>query len=495
MSDIEPFGLVVLLSALAVLAAVLSNRLTERFRIPAPALFFVAAAVAVRVLPGLHSPPQRSVERIVTVALLLVLFDGGASIGWRRFRAAAVPIALTGVLGTFLTAIALAAVAHVVLGVGSYLSLLVGTALAPTDPAVVFSVLGQREVEGRSGTVLEGESGANDPVGIALMASLLAAGGVSGGALLSVAGEFVLQMAVGTAVGVLGGQLLLVLVRRIALPGEGLYPLRTVAGAVSLYGVATLLHGSGFLAVFVAGIVLGDPAAPYKREVQRFSAALASLGEVVAFVVLGLTVDLDLLAQRDVLLPGLVLFLALALVVRPLLVGLCLWPVALSRGERGFVLLAGLKGAVPVLLGSFLLAEHVPQADRLYAVIVVAVVLSVVLQGGLVPSLTRWLGVPTTATAVEPFAVGVRLHDEPEDVVQLVVERGSRADGLAVRDLDEVAGEVWVSLVVRGAGLVTVRGDSRLRAGDEVVVLAVPGQRDRLRAAFRSVSESSGPAR
>jgi len=482
-SDVQPFGLVVLLSSLAVLLAVLSNRLTERLRVPAPALFFVAAAAAARLVPHLR-PQERTVERVVTVALLVILLDGGAGIGWRRFRAAAAPIALTGVLGTFLTAGGLALVAHLVLGTGAYLSLLIGTALSPTDPAVVFSVLGQREVQGRSGTVLEGESGANDPVSIALLAGLLAAGGVSGGAALQVGGEFALQMAVGVAVGVIGGRALLELVRRVPLPGEGLYPLRAIAGALALYGVATLLHGSGFLAVFVAGVVLGDPGAPYKREVQRFSSALASLGEVVAFVVLGLTVDLGVLLRADVLLPGIVLFVAMALVVRPLLLGLCLWPVALTRGERGFVLLAGLKGAVPVLLGSFLLAAHVPQAERLYGVVVVVVVLSVVLQGGLVPSLAHWLSVPMTTSPVEPFAVGVRLAGEPEGVLRLQVHAGSQADGLPVRDLDDIAGEVWVSLVVRDRKLLGVRGSTLLAAGDEVVLLAADAQRALLREAL-----------
>ena len=150
------------------------------------------------------------------------------------------------------------------------MSLLVATAVSPTDPAVVFSVLGQREVEGRSGTILEGESGANDPVGIALMASLLAAGGLTGHAFVDIGGQFLLQMGVGAAIGVLGGRALLWFMRRVPLPSEGLYPLRTLACVLVLYGAATLAHGSGFLAVFVAGILIGDGRAPYKREIERF---------------------------------------------------------------------------------------------------------------------------------------------------------------------------------------------------------------------------------
>jgi potassium/hydrogen antiporter len=143
---------------------------------------------------------------------------------------------------------------------------LVATAVAPTDPAVVFSVLGRRVIAGRSGTILEGESGANDPVGISLMISLIAAGGLSAAGFASVGTQFVLQMVIGATVGVLGGGVLLVFIRRVPLPSEGLYSLRTLASSLMLYGIATLAHGSGFLAVFVAGIAIGDSRAPYKRS-------------------------------------------------------------------------------------------------------------------------------------------------------------------------------------------------------------------------------------
>ena len=189
--------MLVLISAVVGLLAVLSNRLSERIHVPAPALFLVAAAVAIRLFPDLHSPPEQLVERVVTVALLCILFDGGMHLGWSRFRRSAAPIAVIGVAGTFLTAAAAAVLAHWAFGLDWYLAALLGTAVSPTDPAVVFSVLGRREVAGRSGDILEGESGANDPVGIALMVALLAAGGITAGSVLAVAGEFVLQMSVG----------------------------------------------------------------------------------------------------------------------------------------------------------------------------------------------------------------------------------------------------------------------------------------------------------
>ena len=417
MTDTGPFAELLLFLSLAAVAAILSNRLTSRLRVPAPALFLVAAAVTGAVLPGVVAPPERTVERIVTVALLCILFDGGMHIGWRRFRAAAAPIVVVGVAGTFLTAAAAASVAHFGFGFGWYVSLLVGTAIAPTDPAVVFSVLGQREIRGRSSTILEGESGANDPVGIALLVSLLAAGSLSGGALVQVGGEFVLQMGVGAALGLIGGRALLWFMRRISLPSEGLYPLRTLASVLVLYGATTIAHGSGFLAVFVAGIVLGDERAPFKKEVERFHSALASLGEIVAFVVLGLTVNLADLTRTDVWVPGLVLGASLALVIRPLFVWLCLIPARLRRNEQAFVLFAGLKGAVPILLGSLLLAANVPGAHRLYGIVIVVVAFSVLVQGSLVPTVARALHLPMRLVEPQPWSLGVRLAEEPEGVL------------------------------------------------------------------------------
>jgi cell volume regulation protein A len=487
-SDTYPFAGLVLLVAAVGLLALLANRLTERIKVPAPLLVLVAAAVAVKVVPALHAPPERTVERLVTIALICILFDGGLHMGWRKFRSAAAPIAVVGVLGTFLTVAAIGTFIHVVFGLGWFPALLVATAISPTDPAVVFSVLGRREVSGRSGTVLEGESGANDPVGIALMASLLTAGGISPGAFGSIAGEFVLQMGVGAAVGIVGGRAVLWFMRAVPLPSEGLYPLRTAACALILFGAATLAHGSGFLAVFVAGILLGDARAPYKREIERFHSALASLGEIVAFIVLGLTVNLGELTHADVWLPGLVIGVVLAAVVRPVFVGLCLIPARLAPNERNFVLFAGLKGAVPILLGSFLLAAHIPDAERLYGIVVVVVVLSVLVQGSLVPAVAGLLHLPMRTTAPEPWALGIRLANEPDGARHLTIGKGAPADGQRIADLAMLGDDAWISFVVRDHRLLPVRGERQLQAGDEVLVIAPPDQHDTITALF------TGPA-
>jgi potassium/hydrogen antiporter len=390
-------------------------------------------------------------------------------------------------VGTFVTTAGIALVAHL-LGFDWRPALLLGVALAPTDPAVVFSVLGRREVGGRTGTILEGESGANDPVGIAAMAAVLAAGSAGGSAggwhsVGSGVREFLLQMLVGAACGLVGGWLLGRAMRRVPLPSGALYPLQTLLGAGAIYGGTTVLHGSGFLAVFIAGAALGDLRAPYKPEIERFHSSLASLAEIVAFAVLGLTVDLGELTTGDRLAVALVLAVVTALAVRPLLVGVLLLPLHLSRGERVFVLWSGLKGAVPILLGTYLLTAGVDDGQRLYAVVVVVVAFSVVVQGGLVPFVARRSGVPMRTVEPEPWALGIRFRDEPTGMHRFHVAAGAPADGCSLDDL-ALGEDAWVSLVSRSGALVPVRGDLVLEPGDEVLLLAGSAEDAALRALF-----------
>jgi cell volume regulation protein A len=474
MHDVETFAVVITCASLAAVAAVMSNWVSERLRVPAPVIFLLVAAVASQLYPPLGNLSVEAVQRIVTLALAVILFDGGLNIGRRRLRAALAPVLWIGVVGTFVTAAAVAALAHYLFAFDWRVALLLGTALAPTDPAVVFSVLGRREVAGRAGTILEGESGANDPVGIALLVSLVAAGGdLTAAAAGSIAGTFALQMVVGAAVGVGGGWLMLQAIRKLPLPSDALYPLRTLAISLALYGLATVAHGSGFLAVFVAGIMLGDAGAPFKREIERFHSSLAGLAEIVAFVILGLTVSLRDVVATGAWWMGLLLAVLLAFVVRPLLVGPLLAAVRMTVGERVFVLWSGLKGAVPILLGTYILAGGTSEAGVVYNVIVVVVTFSVVVQGGLVPSVAARCRVRMEDVEPRPFALGMRLRDQPEGAREYRVESGAQAVGMTVAELHEQQ-DVWVSLVVRDGAPVSLGAQTVFQAGDEVLLLVEP---------------------
>jgi potassium/hydrogen antiporter len=400
--EVTHFGAIVLGVSLAFAVAVLSNKVSEGLRIPSAGFFLLAAAIASDIWPALGDRLSiRDVERIAVVALIVILFDGGMRVGWRRFRESAVPIVSLGLLGTFATAGLMTLAAHFLLGMEWQTAGLIGAALAPTDPAVMFSVFGRKEVAGRTGTILEGESGANDPVGIALMLAAISLAGTASTSVAHAVGEFVLELGVGIAIGVLGAAFLTVIMRRIVLPNPALYPLRTLAFGGVIYGVAAVAHGSGFLAVYIAGILIGDKDIPAKRGIERFHTSLASLAEIVVFVALGLTIDLSTLGENHQWLDGLVLAAVLAVIARPLAVGPLLLPTRLGWNERLFVMWSGLKGAVPILLASFVVLGEVKEADRIYGIVFVVVAFSVICQGATIPWAAARLGIPMrTSTPV-----------------------------------------------------------------------------------------------
>src|SRR5919198_435665 len=450
MTEIVDFGEIVLVVAAGVSLALLSTKVTQRVPIPAPAIFF---------------------------------FDGGMKVGWRRARQVAAPIALLGVVGTFATAGLMAVFAHAFFDFNWTLAWILGAALAPTDPAVMFSILGNREVGGRSGTILEGESGGNDPVAIALVVGTLEFATHEGSSVWGIVQEVTVEMAVGLAIGVAGAAALLQLMRRVSLPSESLYAVRTLVAAAVIYGAASLVHGSGFLAVFIAGLLIGDARAPFKREIERFQDALASLAEITVFAALGLTFHFADLTKERIWLDGILLAVLLGLIARPFVVYTLLAPIRMRWAERTFIAWTGLKGAVPILLSTFALVAGLDGGRRIYHIVVVVVIFSVVVQGSSVLFAARRLGIPMRTRELEPYSLYVGLQEEPEGVVRYRVAPKTHAANRRVRDLS-IGDSTWISLIVREGVPIQPRGSSKIRVGDEVLVLTDPADEPAVRRVF-----------
>jgi potassium/hydrogen antiporter len=471
MTEITDFAAVLLVVTAGFTLAVLATKLTARIPVPTPAIFLLAAALLSDLWPRVYEEvPIQTVERVAVIALVVILFNGGMDIGWRRFRAAAGPILSLGVLGTFATAGIVAVVAHYALGFDWKLAGIVGAALAPTDPAVMFSVLGRRDIAGRAGTALEGEAGVNDPAGIALMVGMVELATHIDASFLVVVREFAVEIAIGTATGLAAALGFLIVLRRVRLPSESLYPLLALALAGALYGATSLAHGSGFLAVFIAGLFLGDARTPFKGEIERFHSSLATLAELVVFVGLGLTVSIGSLSGRTWF-HGIVLALVLALLARPIVVVATLAAARLRWTERAFIAWSGLKGAVPILLAAFAVLGGVPDAARVYGIVFVVVLLSVVGQGTLVPRVAEALAIPMHERATYPWQLSVGLAREPESAREFVVDPGSRAEGREIRTIP-LGEHTWITLVVRDGAAIPASGSLVLRAGDRVLLLA-----------------------
>ena len=249
-------------------------------------------------------------------------------------------------------------------------------------------------------------------------------------------------------------------------------------------GKTSLLRCINLLNIPTSGsIVIGDEDAPYKREIKRFHSSLASLAEITAFVMLGLTIRQTTLGDAGAWAAGLALAALLAFVIRPVLAGLVSLPVRLSLRERVFFLWTGLKGAVPILLGMMIVQSGTAGAARAYEIIFVIVGFSVTLQGGLVPALAHRLRIPLRTVEPEPWSLGVRFATEPEGMHRYRVVPGAPADGATVGELP--CGEnAWVSLIIRNGSLAPVTADTALRAGDDVLVLADPDDADALGVLF-----------
>lgn len=463
MTEISDFGLVVLAVSATVFVALLGMRLADRLSLPYAAVILVGAVVLSEVFTSLQDVMSiEQVERLTVVALVVILFDGGLHIGARRFVRSAGPILALGVIGTFATAGIVAAAAHYLLGFDWILAGLVGAAVAPTDPAVTFSVFGSREVRGRAGTILEGEAGMNDPVGIALMIGMIELASEEDGDFSTVVSEFTVEMTLGVLVGVAGAFALLPIMRNVRLTEPALYPIRVLAGAGIVYGLAAVVGGSGFLAAFVAGVILGDAAAPRKGEIEGFLSSLAGLAEIAAFVALGLTVGLGDLEEGGTWTHGLALALILAFVARPVAILPLLLPARLTWGERVFIAWGGLKGAVPILLGALAVLAGTDDAATLYGIVFIVVLFSVIVQGVSVPVVARRLRVPFR-----------RVDHDLAEVLEFVVRDDAFAHGRRLADLP-LGERAWVGVLIRDRKPHAISDDIVLEQGDRVHVYCQP---------------------
>jgi potassium/hydrogen antiporter len=477
MTEITDFGAIVLLVSAGLFLAVLGMRLAERVSLPNAAIFLlVTGLLAASIEPLRDAVSIKVIERIGVIALIVILFDGGLHIGIARFRRSAAPILALGVVGTFATAGVVTVAAHYLLDMSWITAGLIGAAIAPTDPAVTFSVFGGREIRGRAGTILEGEAGTNDPVGIALMIGMIELATEDGGSFWIVVSEFATEMTVGLAVGIAGALLLLPILRGVRLTSPLLYPIRVLAAAGMIYGIASVAHGSGFLAVFVAGVILGDVAAPRKGEIETFHSSLAVLAEIGAFAALGLSVGYSDLDEPRVWVEGIVLALVLALVARPLAVAPLLAPVRLQGGEKIFVIWGGLKGAVPILLGALAVLAAVDDAGRIYGIIFVVVLFSVLVQGASIPWAAKRLGVTFR-----------RVDYDLAEVLEFVVRDDAFANGRRVSELP-LGERAWVGVLIRDDRPLAFGPTTALEPGDRVHVYCQPSDAAALQRIFAGSS-------
>lgn len=468
-------GELILVAGALLAAGIAASLLAARVRLPGLLLFLgLGMAIGSDGL-GLIDLGERQADyefarTIGVVALALILFEGGLTAGFDAIRPVLRPSLGLALVGTFITAAITGLAAAWLFDLSTLEGLLLGSIIASTDGAAVFSILRGSTLRRRLAHTLEGEAGFNDPVAVLLVIGFVEwitqpDYGVADMALL-----FVVEVGIGLAVGLAVGWLSVQGLRRGRLDTPGLYPVATLAAAAVAFGAADALHGSGFLAVYLAGLALGSARIPAKRTVVVFHQGLGWVAQIVMFLALGLLVFPSRL--DDVWFEGTVLALVLLFVARPIatIVGTALD--SFSARERVVLGWAGLRGAVPVVLATFPVIDGVPGSeDVFFNIIFFAVVLSTLLQGTTFEPLAARLGVTTNEPALpRPLAETGTIRRLGAEIMEYPVGPDDAVAGRRVRDLG-LPRDALVSVIVRGSEAVLPRGSTRVEAGDRLHVV------------------------
>jgi len=480
----EGFTVALLIGALVVLAGALAVRVSTRLGLPSLLLYLGFGVLLGESVIGLRFDDAELTRTLGICALVVILAEGGLTTRWTAVRDAVPRSIVLSTLGVAVSIVVAGAASVLALGVDWRTGLLLGAVVSSTDAAAVFSTLRGLGLPRRVTATLELESGLNDaPVVIVVV--LLSSDAVlnlpEAGALLVY--ELIAGAAIGIAMGFLGAWVL----RRSALPASGLYPLATVAFCVAAYAAADVAHASGFLAVYVAGLVLGNSRLPHRRATLGFAEGLAWLSQIGLFVLLGLLVSPSRLL--NVLVPAVVIGLALLLVARPLSVLASMAAFRVPWREQAFLSWAGLRGAVPIVFATIPVTEGSPDALRLFDIVFVLVVVFTLVQGTTLPAVARALGVAGTASTHEIEVESAPLEELGADLLQVKVPPESRLHGVYVSEL-RLPEDAAVTLIVREGHSFVPDPTTRILRGDELLVVTTSAVRDRAENRLRAVSRA-----
>ena len=480
-----------LIGAAVLLLAVAAVRLSTRLGLPS-LLFYLALGMAIGEAGlGIRFDDVELTRTLGFCALIVIIAEGGLTARWSSLRPVLGAAVMLSTLGVLVSIAAVGVVVHLLLGLGWRLALLYGAVLSSTDAAAVFATLRRLRLPPRLVAILEAESGMNDAP-VVLLVVLLS--GPSLGAhpwwheVLLAAYELAVGAAIGFVVG-MGGRWTL---RRAALPSSGLYPIAAVGFTVLAYAVGAVLHASGFLAVYAAGVVLGNARLPHRPAILGFADGLAWTAQIGLFVLLGLLVSPGRLPGA--VLPAVVAGVALVLLARPLSVAVSAAPYRMHLRDQAFLSWSGLRGAVPIVLATIPLSHRLPGASTLFDSVFVLVVIFTLVQTGTLGPVARRLGVIAPAEATELRVETAPLDRMQADLLQLEVPPGSRLVGVHVDELRLPVG-ASVTLVLRdGTGFVPAP-DTRLKVGDSLLIVATLQVRDAAERRLRAVSRRGRLAR
>jgi cell volume regulation protein A len=460
-----------ILVAGALLAAGIAGALlADKVRVPGLLLFLGLGMLAgSEGIGGIEFSNMELARTLGTIALVLILFEGGLTAGWREIRPVLGTAASLATIGTALTAVIAGLAAKLIFDLSTLEGMLVGAAVAATDSAAIFAVLRRSTLEKRLARSLEGESGMNDPVALLLVIGFIEWIQQPGYGLADMAGLLALKLLVGIAVGWLVGRLAVAALNTTRLPTDGIYPVATIAIAALSFGLAEVAHGSGLLATYLTALALGAGNIPARRTVVAFHEGLGWVAQIALFILLGLLVfpsQLD-----DVALKGLALSAVLILLARPVATFAATALAPLNVRERAMLGWAGLRGATPIWLATFPVVAGIAGGREEFAIVFFVVVTSTLVQGASFEPLATRLGLTTDEPSLpRRLLESGRIRRMGGDVIAYRLPPGAAAAGHRVREL-ELPREALVNVIVRDGHAIPPRGSTEMREGDELHIL------------------------
>jgi cell volume regulation protein A len=473
-----------LVCSLVLLVAVAAVRISSRSGLPSLLVYLgIGVAMGQDGIGDIHFDNAELTQVIGYAALVVILAEGGLGTKWKEIKPALPAASALALVGVAVSVGVTATAAHYLIDLEWRQALIIGAVVSSTDAAAVFSVLRKIPLPARVTGTLEAESGFNDAPVVILVVSFSTAGPIEHWYVLL--GVIALELAIGAAIGIAVGWLGSWGLRHVALPASGLYPIAVMAIAVTAYAAGALAHGSGFLAVYLASMMLGNAKLPHWPATRGFADGLGWIAQIGMFVLLGLQVTPHELG--DDILPALVIGLVLTMVARPLSVVLCLTPFRVPWQEQTLMSWAGLRGAVPIILATIPMVEGVEGSRRIFNIVFILVVVYTLVQGPTLPWLARKLHLGEGAEAAADLGIeSAPLERLRGHLLSVAIPKGSKMHGVEVNELRLPAGAA-VTLVVRDGKSFVPLPTTVLRRGDELLVVATDPVRDAAEQRLRAV--------
>ncbi|HET6878273.1 MAG TPA: potassium/proton antiporter [Jatrophihabitans sp.] len=481
--SLEQLYVDLLAGGLVLLVSIVSTRVASRIGLPSLLLFLGVGILLGEDALGIQFHSARLAQNLGTAALAVILVEGGLTTRWSDIRGSMAPAGVLATLGVGVSAVVTALGAHYLLDFGWQQALLIGAIVSSTDAAAVFSTLRVLPLPRRLAGLLEAESGFNDAPSIILVLLFTATPFQLDAA--HMVETLVYELAAGAAIGLVVGWLGALVLPRIALPASGLYPLATFGLGILAFAAAGAAHASGFLAAYLAAVVLANVGLPHRAAIRSFAEGLGWLAQIGLFVLLGLLVSPHHLPAQ--LVPGLVIGAVLLLLARPLSVLIALLPFRMPVRDQAFLSWAGLRGAVPIVLATFPIVEGVPGADRLLDVVFVLVVVFTLVQGPSLPWVARGLGLVPREVTHEMLVESAPLDVLDAELLTMTVPSGSGLHAVSLVEL-RLPYPSLITLIIRERKTFVPVADTQLAVGDELLIVTTRTARETTERRLRAVS-------